>query len=185
MFKKINRKILVIFAAGIAFGILFLGGFHTVVGQTNTLGFCTSCHEMGQVAEEYMQSAHYKNAAGVRAICADCHVPKDWGPKIVRKIQASNDIYHTVLGTIDTPEKFEAKRLQLAERVWARMRANDSRECRSCHAFASMDFHKQDRRAARKMKKVVDSNTGETCIECHKGVAHKLPKGYGEDDEDD
>jgi nitrate/TMAO reductase-like tetraheme cytochrome c subunit len=183
--KKIERPILVVFAIGILFGILLWGGLHTVVEQTNTMEFCVSCHEMDQVFEEYKQSPHYKNAAGVRAICADCHVPKPWGPKMVRKIQASNDLYHKILGTIDTPEKFEAKRLELAERVWARMRDNNSRECRSCHAFEFMDFHKQDHRAARKMKKVVDKHTGETCIDCHKGIAHKLPAGYDDEEDDD
>ena len=183
MFKKLNRKISMIFAAGAVFGILFWGGFHTVIEVTNTLEFCTSCHEMDQVFEEYKQSVHYKNAAGVRTTCPDCHVPRPWWPKMVRKAQATNELYHTFFGSIDTPQKFEEKRLELAERVWAQMLATDSRECRNCHAYEFMDFHKQDRRAAKKMKKVVEKNTGETCIECHKGVAHKLPEGY--EDEDD
>ena len=181
MFNRLTRRIVMIFAAGTVFGILFWGGFHTVIEATNSLEFCTSCHEMDQVSEEYRQSVHYKNAAGVRSICSDCHVPKPWWPKMVRKAQATNDLYQKIMGSIDTPQKFEAKRLELAERVWARMRANDSRECRSCHAFEFMDFHKQDRRAAKKMKKVVESNSGETCIDCHKGIAHKLPEGYDED----
>ena len=100
-----------IFAAGTVFGILFWGGFHTVVEVTNTMGFCTSCHEMDQVFEEYQQSVHYKNAAGVRAICSDCHVPRPWWPKMVRKAQATNELYHTLVGSIDTPQKFEEKRL--------------------------------------------------------------------------
>jgi nitrate/TMAO reductase-like tetraheme cytochrome c subunit len=33
------------------------------------------------------------------------------------------------------------------------------------------------------MQKVVDKKTGETCIECHKGIAHKLPEGYDDDDD--
>jgi hypothetical protein len=33
--------------------------------------------------------------------------------------------------------------------------------------------------------KVVEKHTGETCIDCHKGIAHKLPAGYDEEDEDD
>lgn len=88
-----------------------------------------------------------------------------------------------LVGSIDTPEKFEAKRLELAERVWEGMQATDSRECRNCHAFASMDFHKQERRAAEKMQKVIEKKTGETCIDCHKGIAHKLPEGYDDDDD--
>ena len=169
-------------AVGALCGILFWGGFHTVVEETNSLWFCTSCHEMGQVYDEYRQSIHYRNAAGVRAICSDCHVPREWWPKMVRKVQATNELYHKLAGSIDTPEKFEAKRLELAERVWEKMRASDSVECRNCHSFEAMDFHQQKRRSAEKMRKVVDENTGETCIDCHKGTAHKLPEDYEDDD---
>jgi len=172
-----------LFVAGIAIGMLFWNGLHSAVEQTNKLSFCVSCHEMGQVYEEYKQSPHYKNAAGVRAVCADCHVPRSFWPKMKRKIEAANDIYHKIAGSVDTAEKFETKRLQMAERVWQRMRASDSRECRGCHSFDYMDFHKQKRRAAAKMQKVVDRQTGETCIDCHKGIAHKLPEDYDDDDD--
>ncbi|STJ59843.1 cytochrome c-type protein torC [Escherichia coli] len=34
-----------------------------------------------------------------------------------------------LLTPIDTPEKFEAKRAELAEREWARMKENNSATC--------------------------------------------------------
>jgi len=171
---------LVIVAAGIG-GILFWGGFHTVLELTNTQSFCISCHEMRDtVYQEYTSSVHFKNASGVRATCPDCHVPKQWGPKIVRKIAASTELYHSLIGTIDTPEKFEANRLAMAKRVWASMSETDSRECRNCHSNEAMDFHqmKKPEEAARMEKGLKE---GETCISCHKGIAHKLPdmsQGY-------
>jgi len=161
-------------------GVIFWGGFNTFMEYTNTLEFCISCHEMeSTVYQEYKKSVHYKNASGVRVICSDCHVPKEWTPKLVRKIKASNELFHKILGTINTREKFEAKRLELAEHVWASMKETDSRECRNCHSYEAMDFHKQTRRGGEKMEKAFKK--GETCIECHKGVAHKLPEGYDED----
>ena len=186
MFKKATKTVFFIFAAGTLFGIIFWGGFHTVVEQTNTMGFCISCHEMEQtVYQEYKKSIHYKNASGVRASCSDCHVPKQWLPKMIRKLQATNELYHKVMGTIDTPEKFETKRLELAENVWKNMQASDSRECRNCHSFDAMDFHKQRRRSAEKMQQSIKKGNNETCIDCHKGIAHKLPKGYADEEEDD
>ncbi len=125
-------------------GVIFWGGFNTAMEATNTMAFCTGCHEMrDNVYEEYKKSTHYTNASGVRAICSDCHVPKPWGAKVWRKIEASNELFHHLLGTIDTPEKFNDKRAELAEHVWATMKANDSRECRNCHSWEAMDFHKQ------------------------------------------
>ncbi|OEJ67124.1 NapC/NirT family cytochrome c [Magnetovibrio blakemorei] len=170
----------VIFIVGGVGGVIFWGGFNTFMEHTNTLEFCISCHEMRDtVYEEYKTSVHYSNPSGVRAICSDCHVPKAWGPKLVRKIQASNELLHKVLGTIDTPEKFEEHRLELAQRVWAAMEANDSRECRNCHSFDAMHWEKQRRRSSEKMQEAVKK--GQTCIECHKGIAHKRPKQERDD----
>ena len=170
----------ILVAGGIA-GIVFWGGFNTFVEYTNTLQFCVSCHEMDQlVYQEYKKTIHYKNRTGVRVICSDCHVPKEWTPKLIRKVQATNELFHKILGSIDTPEKFEAKRLQLAENVWASMEATDSRECRNCHSFEAMDFEKQRRRVRKIHPEAM--REGKTCIDCHKGVAHKLPEGYEPED---
>ncbi len=166
---------------GAAVGVVFWGGFNTFVEYTNTMAFCTSCHEMREyVYAEYQESVHYRNASGVRVACSDCHVPKAWTAKMVRKVRATNELFHKMAGSIDTPEKFEAKRLQLAEHVWRSMEASDSRECRNCHSYEAMDYHEQSRRAREKMEPAAEK--GKTCIECHKGIAHKLPPEYDEDD---
>lgn len=172
----------VLLGSGIVAGIIFWGGFHTVVEATNKESFCIGCHEMrDNVYKEYSDNTiHYTNRTGVRAVCADCHVPKEWGPKMIRKIQASRELLGKVMGTIDTREKFEAKRLVLAEREWARMKANDSLECRNCHTLQSMDPEKQKPRARKSHELAVKNK--ETCIDCHKGIAHHKPKGMKEED---
>jgi len=170
-----------IFVVGGIAGVIFWGGFNTFMEYTNTQDFCISCHEMRDtVYQEYKKSPHYKNPSGVRATCPDCHVPKPWTAKLIRKIKATNELYHKVMGTIDTPEKFEAHRLELAENVWAEMRANNSRECRNCHEYDAMHFEKQSRRGSEKMSQAKEK--GETCIECHKFIAHNKPDGYDDDD---
>jgi cytochrome c-type protein NapC len=52
----------------------------------------------------------------------------------------------------------------------------DSRECRNCHDFDSMDLDKQESRSANRHEEAIDN--GWTCIQCHKGIAHELPAGY-------
>lgn len=169
-----------IFIVGAIGGIIFWGGFNTYVEYTNTEAFCISCHEMEDyVYKEYQKTIHYNNRSGVRAVCSDCHVPREWFAKMARKIRASNELYHKVLGTIDTPEKFEAKRETLAKHVWQTMKENDSKECRNCHDYQYMDFHAQSITSRREMKKGIAE--GKTCIDCHKGIAHKLPDGYEAD----
>jgi len=165
----------IILLLGVVAGILFWGGFHTAMEMSNEMAFCISCHEMRDtVYKEYQESVHYRNPSGVQATCADCHVPRDWAHKVVRKIQATNELYHKVMGTVDTPEKFEAKRWDLANRVWDTMKSTDSRECRNCHDFNSMDLSEQDRSARKKHAQA--PHDGKTCIDCHKGIAHKYPK---------
>ncbi len=171
---------------GIALGILFWGGFNWALELSNTEQFCISCHEMEEnVYQELQDTIHYTNRTGVRATCPDCHVPKEWIHKIIRKIKASNELYHKALGTIDTPEKFEEKRLTLAMNEWKRMKSTDSRECRNCHNFGQMDLDKQDSRSADQhdphIWEVLDGNLpSKTCIDCHKGIAHSLPEGWEE-----
>ena len=171
-------------AIGMIIGIIFWGGFNTVLEATNTMEFCISCHEMrDNVYKEYKETAHFKNPAGVPATCADCHVPRPWIYKIVRKVKATNELYHKALGTIDTPEKFEAHRLVMAKRVWSAMKETDSRECRNCHDFASMDLSGQDRYARKRHERALAK--GQTCIDCHQGIAHKLPEEPDDEEESD
>ncbi len=162
--------------AGMVGGILFWGSFNWAMESANTMEFCISCHEMRDtVYKELQTTIHFKNRSGVTAKCADCHVPHEWFYKIRRKIQASNEVFHKVLGTIDTPEKFEANRLELAKRVWASMKSSNSRECRNCHSVEHMDPAKQSA-AGRDSKMAEAMKAGLTCIDCHKGIAHKMPK---------
>ena len=162
-----------ILGVGVVVGIIFWGGFNTFMEYTNSYEFCTSCHQMNVVKGEYEQSAHAHNPSGVPAICSDCHVPKPWVPKLIRKIKATNELYHWALGTIDTPEEFEEHRLQLAQNVWRTMEETDSRECRNCHTNKNMMTEKQSPLAQKMHKRLLSGEA--TCINCHKGIAHKLP----------
>ena len=164
-------------------GIVFWGGFNWALEATNKESFCISCHEMEEnVFREYQNTVHYTNRTGVRATCPDCHVPKEWGPKMIRKIQASNEVLHKILGTIDTPEKFNKKRHELAQHEWDRMKKSDSRECRNCHSLESMNPEAQKQRARKQHEMAKEDNM--TCIDCHKGIAHHKPEGMTDADEE-
>ncbi len=172
-----SRKVLMGATVGAALffmivGVIFWGGFNTAMEATNTMTFCISCHEMEEnVYQEYKQTIHYTNRSGVRASCSDCHVPDPWVHKVVRKVQASRELLSKAMGTVDTPEKFDEHRLTLARRVWTAMKKTDSRECRNCHDFASMNPENQQKRS--RVQHMNAMEAGNTCIDCHKGIAHK------------
>lgn len=161
-------------------GIIFWGSFNAAMDYSNTEAFCISCHEMkDNVYKEYTETIHYSNRTGVRAVCADCHVPKEFSLKMQRKIRASmHELPQWFMGKIDTREKFTAHRMQLATHVWAGMRESDSRECRNCHELQHMDLEAQQRSAKSKHTVERQLERGETCIDCHQGIAHSLPEGW-------
>lgn len=159
---------------GFAAGIIFWGSFNTGLEMTNTEEFCISCHEMeANVYQELQETVHWSNHSGVRATCPDCHVPHNWTDKIARKMQASKEVFGKLFGTIDTREKFLDKRLELAQHEWKRFSANNSLECKNCHDYKSMNFDIMSQKAQVQMKQAAERD--QSCIDCHKGIAHKLP----------
>lgn len=158
----------------LALGAGALVGFNGVMHYTNSNEFCYLCHVgMDTVVEEYQASAHFKNSLGFVASCSDCHVPQEFIPKMVTKILAAEDVYVQMTGAI-TLDNFEQHRPALAAEVLEIMRRRDSRECRNCHTPARMDLQQQSRNAARRHQTMAER--GQTCVDCHDGIAHKLPQ---------
>lgn len=172
---RAQRSALVLLLAGAVLGIGALGVAHEVLEYTDSDAFCGSCHVMrATVFEEFEESIHANNPSGIRATCADCHIPRPLVPHLVRKVEATQFLVAWLMGT-DTPEELLAKREELAELVWARMRANDSAACRHCHQMDHMDLAAQSTRARTQHEDARE--TGETCIDCHDdGVAHEPVK---------
>ncbi len=156
---------------GIAIGVAGILGFNGMMSYTSSENFCANaCHEMGVARDTLAGSVHGHNASGVAVACADCHIPKEFGPKMLRKIEASREVWGHLTGLIDTPEKYAAHRPAMRERELARLRATDSRECRNCHRVESMDFAAQERAVRRYHRAMAQRD--KTCVDCHEGIAH-------------
>lgn len=168
----------VLLIAGFVIGILFWGGLHWAVELSSNEEFCISCHEMSDHSyADLKETIHFSNRTGIRATCSDCHVPDEWIHKMRAKIIATKDVYFHLTGKIDTPEKFEAHRLEMALNVWHSMKASDSRECRNCHEKVWMDTSAQWG-GAQRHHEIALENGNLTCIDCHQGIAHTLPKEF-------
>src|SRR5664279_4645120 len=121
--------------------MVVVGGFTTAVEATNSLEFCTSCHSMSYNYAEYKESVHYSNKSGVRAVCSECHVPKkNWYSEMHRKLIPVHDVWAEIFGDFSTREKFDAQRMAMAKREWARMKESNSIGCRNCHSLAAMSL---------------------------------------------
>ena len=161
-------------------GIGFTGSFFGALKYASTDAFCTSCHEMDTPFQELTHSVHYSNVLGVRASCADCHVPPAFMPGLMRHMAASLEVWAHLTGELGTPAKYESHRLELAQKIWRELKANDSAECRSCHTPSAMARVRQPSTgatgAAISPATMHQSlATSYTCIDCHKGLAHALP----------
>jgi cytochrome c-type protein NapC len=167
-----------VLAATLAISFVMLTAGAYGLAWTNTEQFCIGCHEMREnVYAEFKGTIHDKNRSGVRAICSNCHVPHEPVALIKRKMAASFELWGHFTGVIDTKEKFEKHRYELATRVWKRMKQTDSLECRNCHHDDAMDPEKQTDKAKARHAKM--KSEGLTCIDCHFGIAHKEPDGPG------
>jgi cytochrome c-type protein NapC len=169
---------------GVALAAVLVAGSLMAAGAaglawTNTEKFCIGCHEMKEnVYAEFKDTIHDKNRSGVRAICSDCHVPREPAAMLKRKVAATFELWgHFVTGVIDTKEKFEAHRYDMAKRVWTRMKQTDSLECRNCHKDDAMSIELQGEKAQARHAK--GKAQGLTCIDCHFGIAHTEPDGPG------
>lgn len=183
IFKKIGGwgsgpGTLAVLIVGLVLGVLFFGSLASFMVYANSEQFCANaCHEMQPLQKEHKGTIHDMNRSGVRATCNDCHVPHEYVPNYLAKLGLVSDVWGHWTGSINTKEKFEAKRYELARRVWVYMKENDSRECRHCHTTAKMDPEKQTEKAQKRHEK--GRLEGLTCIECHFALSHSEPDGPG------
>ncbi len=169
-------SVFVLLLVGLVVGAVGVIGTQVAVAMTGTNEFCGSaCHSHTKfVYPEYKVSVHGSNRTGVQATCSDCHIPHTYPAKLFYKAQAGiRDGIAEMQGTISTKEKFEAKRWEMANKVWEEMRADNSANCRTCHTPEAMNAGKQSEDALKQHKKFASGKA--TCIDCHTGMAHTEP----------
>ncbi|MGF1644329.1 MAG: NapC/NirT family cytochrome c [Thiotrichales bacterium] len=161
-------------AVGIVVGAGAVIGTQVAVNATGTNAFCSSCHSMTIPHAEYRETIHYANRTGIQVHCADCHIPHNYPQKLITKIMVgTKDIVQEMRGVLANEQLYEDRREAMANKVWARMKANDSAECRYCHDTEHMRAEAQ-RPEAREAHALL-AQGGATCIDCHQGIAHREP----------
>ncbi len=165
-----SRSVAALLGIGIILGVAGWLAFDATLHATSTDEFCTSCHEMEIPLAQLQKTSHYNNSSGVTAGCSDCHVPQEFVPKMIRKVEAAREVWGTITGVIDTPEKYAAHAPAMKAREINRLKSNDSQECRNCHDAQHMLSVIQTSKAQRYHRAL--ANNKKTCIDCHAGIAH-------------
>ncbi|TCP95360.1 trimethylamine-N-oxide reductase (cytochrome c) cytochrome c-type subunit TorY [Cricetibacter osteomyelitidis] len=170
---KIKTTLIALGLMAVGASVLF--GVQYTMKETSTTEFCVSCHSMSHPQAEWEGSVHFSNRKGIRAECADCHIPHEGIDYLKTKVIALKDIWHTfVTNKLPDQEAYETHRLEMAQQVWEDMKANDSATCKSCHSTEAMVLSEQSE-AAQKMHTLAQE-TNQTCIDCHKGIVHFMPE---------
>ncbi len=145
----------------------------TFVNQyTSTESFCTSCHSMTGLGADphYLQSAHRMNAEGVRANCADCHVPAtNWFVETYTHVSAGiHDAIAEYTSNVSDPSVWAARLPELADTVREQMRRENGVTCRKCHDPVAIHPASEAGRAAHALL----AQGRVTCIDCHFNLVH-------------
>ena len=170
----IFRKPLVIaFIIGGVAGVIAALTAEEVDHLTSTDEFCTSCHAMQTYiadSETYKTSVHQTTTSGVRAGCADCHIPGGLiSATYTHVVNGVSDIWGEIHLDYENPATWEAERSRLAYAVRDWFRDNDSVTCRECHEEASIKPQRK-----RGLKQHAEAReTGMTCIDCHYNLVHE------------
>jgi nitrate/TMAO reductase-like tetraheme cytochrome c subunit len=161
---------------GLIIGAAGVIGTQVMVVATGTNKFCsTACHSMQWVAKEWRESSHAVNEFGVGAGCHDCHIPDRYPKLLWVKFKAGvKDAVGEMRGVIDTEEKFNKERKRMAEAVWAEFKETNSENCQHCHQFNAEVIAKQKDFVQPMHQQFLAGAM--TCIDCHKGIAHKAPE---------
>ena len=140
---------------------------------TSSDAFCgTTCHSMqAHVANEpaYLESAHRTAASGVRAGCADCHIPAGLVASTWAHVKGGvKDIISESMNDFAAPGVWEEGRAERAHAVRDWLLETDSGTCRGCHDESAIEPERK--RGQRQHKEAREK--GLTCIACHYNLVH-------------
>ena len=166
-------------ALGIVVGLVGAGATTWAVNATSTDNFCaTACHSMQWADAAYRQSPHFANPHGVRASCAECHIPFEsrpatpfqyiFGTMWTKEVDGMHDAIATLRGTISTEEKWKARQPQLAADVEAWFRRTNYVTCKGCHQLDAATGKLADKHAAMLKDGPLD------CVQCHADAGHNF-----------
>ncbi|HTR57568.1 MAG TPA: NapC/NirT family cytochrome c [Casimicrobiaceae bacterium] len=175
----LHWSVILLIALGIAVGIVGVGATTWMVNATSSENFCaTACHTMQWAAAAYERSPHFANPHGVRASCADCHIPFESRPATpfqyifgtigTKEHDGIHDAIAELRGTISTEEEWDARRPKLAADVEAWLRKTNYVTCKGCHRLDAATGPAADIHADLLKAGPVD------CVQCHADVGHKF-----------
>lgn len=166
---SIMKKFLILLFFGICLGVVLSLVGAEMIERTSGVEFCSKCHSMEGMAESYKVSMHGgNNRIGIKAKCADCHLPHD-------------DVF-----TYVTAKAYTGIRDVLGELFWVddidwianlerRKEYTYSNGCQKCH---NLDVVKYEIPKAYLAHRDFKTGKVDSCVQCHEHVGHKNIKAH-------
>ena len=151
-------------------------GTQVMVVATGTNEFCGgACHSMQWVAASTRPAATRSTGPACRR-AATIATFRTTTPRLLwYKAKAGiKDVIGEMRGVIDTEEKFKKERARMAEHVWAEYKANNPPIAGPATRSLVRSSAKQKDFVRPMHEQFLAGQM--TCIDCHKGIAHKLPE---------
>lgn len=140
---KTTRSFLVVLAAGVITGVFITAAGTAAYHASGNPAFCTACHSMKDVGDNWKQSLHKQYA------CIECHLPDDnLMVQVSYKTKAGlNDLYHETLRSYPASISLSAEARGIAEG-----------NCTRCH-FSTV-------------QNTFMAASGTACLNCHRNLVH-------------
>ncbi len=171
---KVSKKSVALYLLlGIGVGVIAVLGTKKVNSLTSTPDFCgNTCHSMQAYVSNqpaFRNSLHQTSSTGIHAECKDCHLPHGFFRETWAHIASgTKDLYSSLKHDFTDPAVWEARRPQLAHKVRGEMLANDSENCRHCHADGKL----RPKRERGQRQHALADRQAVTCIGCHYDLVH-------------
>jgi nitrate/TMAO reductase-like tetraheme cytochrome c subunit len=173
-------------ALGIVLGIVIAGTTTWMVNASSSSNFCaTECHSMKWAAAAWEKSPHYRNPFGVRASCADCHIPFEsrpatpfqyvFGTLWTKGLDGVQDVAAKLRGVIADEAEWNAEKPRLSAEVRAWFKQTHSATCQGCHKLDAFETTGPSAFMAMEVHAGLIKASTVYCLECHSGIAHVYP----------
>jgi len=148
-------------------GLLVALGMAEGIHATSGAEFCVGCHVMEPMVASYEEDVHGgKNVQGIRAECADCHLPHEsvLGYVVAKGITGMKDVWGNIV--------LDPTKIDWQERREHREHFTYDSGCMKCHS-ALEEASMNNKQAFLPHRDYFSGTTNETCVSCHENVGHK------------
>lgn len=170
-YMRLKEKLLLTGLAGLVVGFILMIVLFSVYSRSSTNDSCMSCHYHPEADMTYKKSMHYNSKSGVKADCADCHLPvQGTSRRFFAKVRTGGkDLLSYIFKKPEDIDFQSKKDLEYARNIVY----NES--CAECHVNLFPEGIEDDAIIAHLYYEEHQEELDLQCISCHLDAGHYNP----------